>query len=82
LSIAFFSSRWWFSFIKIITPFGMRDRLNCHYEQSKESFLMAGNEFANETPERKQRGSELGDEICLKAVTAECFYRGSSSEPA
>src|SRR3989304_5857686 len=26
--------------------------------------------------------SELGDEICLKGVTPECFYRGSSSEPA
>jgi hypothetical protein len=25
--------------------------------------------------------SELGDEICLKGVTPECFYRGSSSEP-
>jgi len=24
--------------------------------------------------------SELGDEICLKAVTPECFYRGSSSK--
>ena len=23
-----------------------------------------------------------GDEICLKGVTPECFYRGSSSEPA
>jgi len=26
--------------------------------------------------------SKLGDEICLKGVTPECFYRGSSSEPA
>jgi len=26
--------------------------------------------------------SELGDEICLKGVTPERFYRGSSSEPA
>jgi len=26
--------------------------------------------------------SELDDEICLKGVTPECFYRGSSSEPA
>jgi hypothetical protein len=26
--------------------------------------------------------SELGDEICPKGVTPECFYRGSSSEPA
>jgi len=25
--------------------------------------------------------SELGEEICLKGVTPECFYRGSSSEP-
>ena len=26
--------------------------------------------------------SELGDDICLKAVTPECFYRGSSQNPA
>jgi len=26
--------------------------------------------------------SELGDEIYPKGVTPECFYRGSSSEPA
>ena len=26
--------------------------------------------------------SELGDQICPKGVTPECFCRGSSSEPA
>jgi hypothetical protein len=33
-------------------------------------------------PAASCRVSELGDEICLKGVASECFYEGSSSEPA
>ena len=36
----------------------------------------------NEEPIANGGVSELGDEICLKSVTPECFYRGSISELA
>ena len=42
----------------------------------------AGIQKAMNNPAASCGVSELGDEISLEGVTPECFYRGSSSEPA
>jgi len=44
-------------------------------KQQKNKKLPAGK---NEKLDSKLQGTRLDDEICLKGVTPECFYRGSS----